>query len=57
MGTLFAAQVCGSTGHSIGMAVGGIMAAEITGTNAWTGVPVARRRARDGARELAALAA
>jgi MFS family permease len=41
MGTLFAAQVCGSAGHSIGMAVGGIMAAEITGTNAWTGVPVA----------------
>jgi MFS family permease len=41
MGALFAAQVCGSTGHSIGMAVGGIMAAEITGTNAWTGLPVA----------------
>ncbi|HXJ77919.1 MAG TPA: MFS transporter [Candidatus Methylomirabilis sp.] len=40
MGTLFAAQVCGSAGHSIGMAVGGIMAAEITGTNAWTGLPV-----------------
>src|SRR5215468_12268645 len=41
MGALFAAQVCGSTGHSIAMAVGGIMAAEITGTNAWTGLPVA----------------
>ena len=41
MGTLFAAQVCGSAGHSIGMAVGGIMAAEITGTNAWTGLPIA----------------
>src|SRR5206468_243045 len=41
MGALFVAQVCGSTGHSIGMAVGGIMAAEITGTNAWTGLPVA----------------
>jgi MFS family permease len=40
MATLFAAQVCGSTGHSIGMAVGGIMAAAITGTNAWVGVPV-----------------
>ena len=40
MATLFAAQVCGSTGHSIGMAVGGIMAAAITGTNAWSGVPV-----------------
>ena len=41
MGALFAAQVCGSTGHAIGLAVGGIMAAEITGTNAWTGLPVA----------------
>src|SRR5262245_2075467 len=39
--TLFLAQVCGSTGHSIGMAVGGIMAASITGTNTWTGLPVA----------------
>src|SRR5262249_18412170 len=41
MGALFAAQVCGSAGHSIGMAVGGIMAAEITGANTWTGLPVA----------------
>ena len=41
MATLFAAQVLGSTGHSIGMAVGGIMAAAITGTNTWVGVPVA----------------
>src|SRR5215467_12691585 len=41
MSALFAAQVCGSAGHSISMAVGGIMAAEITGTNAWTGLPVA----------------
>jgi MFS family permease/predicted pyridoxine 5'-phosphate oxidase superfamily flavin-nucleotide-binding protein len=41
MATLFAAQVAGSTGHSIGMAVGGIMAAAITGTNTWSGVPVA----------------
>src|SRR5438105_5432446 len=41
MVTLFAAQVCGSTGHSIGMAVGGIMAAAITGTNTWAGLPVA----------------
>ena len=41
MSALFAAQVGGSAGHSIGMAVGGIMAAEITGTNAWTGLPVA----------------
>ena len=41
LATLFAAQVGGSTGHSIGMAVGGIMAASITGTNAWVGLPVA----------------
>jgi MFS family permease len=41
MSTLFAAQVCGSTGHSIGMAIGGIMAAAITGTNTWSGMPVA----------------
>jgi MFS family permease len=41
MTTLFAAQVCGSTGHSIGMAIGGIMAASITGTNTWSGIPVA----------------
>jgi MFS family permease len=41
LATLFAAQVGGSTGHSIAMAVGGIMAAAITGTNSWSGVPVA----------------
>ena len=41
MATLFAAQVCGSTGHSIGMAVGSIMAATVTGTNTWSGLPVA----------------
>src|SRR5207249_3118094 len=41
MTTLFAAQVCGSTGHSIGMAIGGIMAAGITGTNTWSGMQVA----------------
>jgi MFS family permease len=41
LATLFAAQVCGSTGHSIIMAVGGILAATITGTNTWVGVPVA----------------
>jgi MFS family permease len=41
MATLFVAQVLGSTGHSIGMAVGGIMAAAITGTNTWAGLPVA----------------
>ncbi len=41
MATLFAAQVCGSTGHSIGMAVGSIMAAGIIGTNTWSGAPIA----------------
>jgi len=41
LATLFAAQVCGSTGHSIVMAVGGIMAAGVTGTNTWSGLPVA----------------
>ena len=41
MTTLFAAQVCGSTGQSILMAIGGIMAAAITGTNTWSGMPVA----------------
>jgi MFS family permease len=41
MATLFAAQVCGSTGFSMGMAVGAIMAAAITGTNTWSGLPVA----------------
>ncbi len=41
MTTLFAAQVCGSTGHSIMLAVGSIMAASITGTNTWSGLPIA----------------
>ncbi len=41
MATLFVAQVCGSTGHSIGMAIGSILAASITGTNTWSGLPVA----------------
>src|SRR4029453_6208838 len=41
MATLFAAQICGSTGHSIGMAIGSIMAAGITGTNTWSGLPIA----------------
>lgn len=40
MGALFAAQVCGSTGHAMSLAVGGLMAATITGTNKWTGLPV-----------------
>ena len=41
MAALFAAQICGSTGHSIGMAIGSIMAAGITGTNTWSGLPIA----------------
>jgi MFS family permease len=41
MAVLFVAQVLGSTGHSIGMAVGSIVAAGITGTNTWSGLPVA----------------
>jgi MFS family permease len=41
MAVLFAAQVCGSTGHAIVLAVGSIMAASITGTNTWSGMPVA----------------
>lgn len=41
MATLFGAQVCGSTGHSISLAVGSIMAASITGTNTSSGLPIA----------------
>src|SRR5215510_8842137 len=41
MATLFAAQVCGSTGHSIMLAIGSILAASITGTNTWSGLPIA----------------
>ena len=41
MATLFAAQVCGSTGHSMSLAVASIMAASITGTNTWSGMPIA----------------
>jgi MFS family permease len=41
MAALFVAQVCGSTGHSIGLAVGSIVAAGITGTNTWSGLPIA----------------
>lgn len=39
MATLLAAQVCGSTGHSITLAVGSIVAADITGSNTWSGLP------------------
>jgi MFS family permease len=41
MTTLFAAQVSASTGFSMSLAVGAIMAAAITGTNTWSGLPVA----------------
>jgi MFS family permease len=41
LATLFTAQVLGSTGHTMTLAVGGIMAAEITATNLWVGLPVA----------------
>src|SRR6266487_1527478 len=41
LATLLAAQVCGSTGHSISLAVGSVVAADITGTNTWSGLPVA----------------
>ena len=40
MTTLFVAQVCGSTGHSMSLAVGSILAASLTGTNTWSGLPV-----------------
>ena len=41
IGTLLAAQICGSTGHSLTLAIGSIAAADITGNNTWSGVPVA----------------
>jgi MFS family permease len=41
LSTLFAAQVSGSTGFSMSLAVGSIMAAAITGTNTWAGLPIA----------------
>lgn len=39
--TLLAAQVCGSTGHSMTLAVGSVLAADITGANTFSGLPVA----------------
>jgi MFS family permease len=39
--TLLAAQVCGSTGHTLTLAVGSIVAADLTGDNTLSGVPVA----------------
>jgi MFS family permease len=41
MATLFAAQVSASTGFTMSLAVGSILAAAITGTNTWSGLPVA----------------
>jgi len=41
LATLFAAQVAGSTGFSMSLAVGSIMATVITGTNTWAGLPIA----------------
>jgi MFS family permease len=41
MTTLFAAQVSASTGFTMSLAVGSIMAAAITGSNTWSGLPVA----------------
>lgn len=41
LGTLLWAQIFGSTGHSLSLAVGSIVAADITGTNTWSGLPVA----------------
>ncbi|MCC6177173.1 MAG: MFS transporter [Chloroflexi bacterium] len=41
LATLLAAQVCGTTGHSISLAVLSIVAADLTGTNTWSGVPIA----------------
>ena len=41
LGTLLWAQICASAGHSLTMAVGSIVAADIAGTNAVSGVPSA----------------
>ena len=38
MTTLLAAQVCGSTGHSLTLAVGSIVAADLTGDNTLSGL-------------------
>lgn len=40
LGTLLAAQIGGSTAHSITLAIGSIVAADITGSNIWSGLPV-----------------
>ena len=41
MATLLAAVICGSTGHSVSLSVGSIVAADLTGSNTWSGLPVA----------------
>src|SRR5438105_8118339 len=41
IGVLLAAVVCAGTGQSIAMAIGSIVAADLTGTNTWAGLPVA----------------
>ncbi len=41
MSTLLAAQVFGSTGHTLTLSVGSIVAADLTGDNTLSGVPVA----------------
>jgi MFS family permease len=41
MTTLLAAQVCGSTGNTLTLAMGSIVAADLTGSNTLSGVPVA----------------
>lgn len=41
MMTLLAAQVCGSTGHTLTLAMGSIVAADLMGDNTLSGVPVA----------------
>ena len=53
--TLLAAQVCGSTGHTLTLAVGSIVAADLTGDNTMSGRAGRGRGAGRGARERAAL--
>src|SRR4051794_26192661 len=41
MTTLLAAQVCGSTANTLTLAMGSIVAADLTGDNTLSGIPVA----------------
>src|SRR3954452_13610928 len=41
MMTLLAAQVCGSTAQTLTLDMGSIVAADLTGSNTWSGAPVA----------------